>query len=129
MGLGKNSNAPVLSVSGLHAWYGAAHILHDISLEVGRGEVVGLMGRNGAGKSTTLKAIMGLLVRRQGGIRFMGQELGKRQPYEIARLGLGYVPEERRIFTELTVREKLLTGQQASRVWPDDTPGLNWPFE
>src|SRR3546814_13437647 len=87
------------------------------------------MGRNGAGKSTTLKAIMGLLVRRQGGIRFMGQELGKRQPYEIARLGLGYVPEERRIFTELTVRENLLTGQQASRVWPDDTPGLNWTFE
>src|SRR3546814_12794931 len=72
---------------------------------------------------------MGLLVRRQGGIRFMGQELGKRQPYEIARLGLGYVPEERRIFTELTVRENLLTGQQASRVWPDDTPGLNWTFE
>src|SRR5690606_33970600 len=103
-----NSQPPVLSISGISAWYGAAHILHDISLEVGRGEVVGLMGRNGAGKSTTLKAIMGLLARRQGSIRFMGHELGERQPYEIARLGLGSVPEDRRFFTELTVSETLL---------------------
>src|SRR5690606_26701291 len=110
---------PVLSVGGLNAWYGAAHILHDMSLQVGRGEVVGLMGRNGAGKSTTLKAIMGLLGRRQGDMRFMGHDLARRRPYEIARLGLGYVPEERRIFTELTVRENLVTGQQPSRSWPD----------
>ncbi|NYT86381.1 ABC transporter ATP-binding protein [Pollutimonas harenae] len=129
MSLDKPSAMPVLSVSGLHAWYGAAHILHDVSLEVGRGEVVGLMGRNGAGKSTTLKAIMGLLARRQGDVRFMGQHLMKRQPYEIARLGLGYVPEERRIFTELTVKENLIAGQQAHRTWPDGTPGLNWTFE
>ncbi|MGB6104513.1 MAG: ABC transporter ATP-binding protein [Pusillimonas sp.] len=124
-----NSQPPVLSVSGINAWYGAAHILHDISLEVGRGEVVGLMGRNGAGKSTTLKAIMGLLARRQGSIRFMGHELGELQPYEIARLGLGYVPEDRRIFTELTVSENLLAGRQASRAWPDGSPGLNWTSE
>ena len=120
---------PILSVSGMNAWYGAAHILHDLNLTVGRGEVVGLMGRNGAGKSTTLKTMMGLLARRQGDVRFMGQRLGKRQPYEIARLGLGYVPEERRIFTELTVKENLITGQQPARTWPDGTPGLNWTFD
>jgi len=122
-------HAPVLSVAGLHAWYGAAHILHGLDLDVRRGEVVALMGRNGAGKSTTLKAIMGLVARRTGDIRFMGQSLGNRQPYEVARRGLGYVPEDRRIFTELTVRENLVTGQQARRAWPDGSTSLNWTFD
>ncbi|HWL30030.1 MAG TPA: ABC transporter ATP-binding protein [Burkholderiaceae bacterium] len=117
---------PLLSVEGLNAWYGAAHILHDIGLHVARGEVVALMGRNGAGKSTSLKAIMGLMQRRNGTVSFMGHGLDKRQPYEVARLGLGYVPEERRIFTDLTVRENLMTGRQDERTWPDGAPGLNW---
>ncbi len=117
---------PLLSLAGLNAWYGAAHILHDVSLQVGPGEVVALMGRNGAGKSTTLKAIMGLVPKRSGRIRFMGQALEKRQPYEVARLGLGYVPEDRRIFTELTVKENLMAGRQRARTWPDGRPGLNW---
>jgi branched-chain amino acid transport system ATP-binding protein len=119
-------SGPLLSVDGLNAWYGAAHILRDIGLHVARGEVVALMGRNGAGKSTSLKAIMGLMQRRTGTVRFMGHALDKRQPYEVARLGLGYVPEERRIFTDLTVRENLMTGRQDERHWPDGAPGLNW---
>lgn len=116
----------LLSLEKLNAWYGAAHILHNIDLHVGRGEVVALMGRNGAGKSTTLKAIMGLVPKRSGQVEFMGQAIAKRQAFEIARLGLGYVPEDRRIFTELSVKENLLTGRQPDRTWPDGSPGLNW---
>jgi branched-chain amino acid transport system ATP-binding protein len=116
----------LLSVDALNAWYGAAHILHDINLHVARGEVVALMGRNGAGKSTSLKAIMGLIQRRSGTVRFMGHSLHKCQPYEVARLGLGYVPEDRRIFTDLSVRENLMTGRRNERKWPDGAPGLNW---
>ena len=123
-GLG-NAEA-LLTVAGLNAWYGAAHILHDVGLEVRRGEVVALMGRNGAGKSTTLKAIMGLVQARRGTIRFMGHALEGRQPYEIARLGLGYVPEDRRVFTELTVKENLATGRQHPRSWPDGSAAPNW---
>ncbi|MBB5213758.1 ABC transporter ATP-binding protein [Parapusillimonas granuli] len=120
---------PLLSVSGLNAWYGAAHILHDIGLSVARGEVVALMGRNGAGKSTTLKAIMGLLARTRGDVRFMGRPLHGLQPYQIARLGLGYVPEDRRVFTDLTVAENLSAGRQPPRAWPDGSPGLNWSLD
>ncbi|PLC51376.1 ABC transporter ATP-binding protein [Pollutimonas subterranea] len=123
------ATAPLLTLAGVNAWYGAAHILHDIALDVGQGEVVALMGRNGAGKSTTLKAIMGLGPKRDGQIRFMGHALEKRQPYEVARLGLGYVPEDRRIFTELTIKENLMTGRQAERTWPDGRPGLNWTVQ
>ncbi len=123
------NDAALLSLSAVNAWYGAAHILHDIDLQVGRGEVVALMGRNGAGKSTTLKAIMGLLSKRSGQIRFMGRAIENRQAYEVARLGLGYVPEDRRIFTELSVKENLMTGRQADRAWPDGRPGLNWTSE
>ena len=113
------SNAPtLLQVEGLNAWYGAAHILHGVSLSVGRGEVVALMGRNGAGKSTTLKAIAGLVERRDGKALFMGADISRKAPYQIARLGLGYVPEDRRIFTELTVLENLKVGRQKARCWP-----------
>ena len=119
----------LLSVSRLNAWYGGAHILHDVSLRVERGEVVALMGRNGMGKSTTIKAIMGLIGRRTGHIEFMGHVVDKRQPYEIARLGLGYVPEERRIFTDLTVKENLETGRQPSREPSQGVAPLNWTVE
>jgi branched-chain amino acid transport system ATP-binding protein len=105
----------MLRIRNLNAWYGRAHILFDLSLEVGRGEVVALMGRNGAGKSTTMKAVMGLLDRMDGGIEFMGRDIAGMDPYRIARLGLGFVPEERRIFTDLTVMENLEVGRQAPR--------------
>ena len=106
----------MLSVRNLDAYYGRAHILTDLSLEVGKGEVVVLLGRNGAGKSTTLKSIMGLVRPARGELVFAGQRIERLEPYEIAELGLGYVPEDRRIFTELTVMENLEVGRQAPRV-------------
>jgi branched-chain amino acid transport system ATP-binding protein len=105
----------MLSVRNLDAYYGRAHILNDLSLEVGKGEVVVLLGRNGAGKSTTLKSIMGLVRPARGELVFAGQRIDRLEPYEIAELGLGYVPEDRRIFTELTVMENLEVGRQAAR--------------
>lgn len=122
-------SAPLLTLSKVNAWYGAAHILHDITLQVRRGEVVALMGRNGAGKSTTLRAAMGLMPRRDGAVQFMGQALESLHTFQIARLGLGYVPEDRRVFTELTVRENLMTGRQEARNWPDGAQGLNWSLD
>lgn len=123
----------MLEVHGLNAWYGGAQILFDVALSVGRGEVVALMGRNGAGKSTTLKAIAGLMAgtsaRRTGRIAFMGQPIERKAPHEIARLGLGYVPEDRRIFTDLTVLENLEVGRQKPRRWPDSTPAPHWTAE
>ncbi len=106
---------PLLRVHGLQAWYGRAHILAGVELAVGRGEVVALMGRNGAGKSTTLKAIMGLLDARAGSVVFAGRDVSSLPPHRIARLGLGYVPEDRRVFTELTVEENLEVGRQPPR--------------
>jgi branched-chain amino acid transport system ATP-binding protein len=105
----------MLTVQGLDAHYGLAHILAGIELTVQRGEVVVLLGRNGAGKSTTLKSIIGLVRPSAGQITFEGQGIAGRSPSTIARLGLGYVPEERRIFTELTVRENLEVGRQKPR--------------
>jgi branched-chain amino acid transport system ATP-binding protein len=105
----------MLAVSGLNAFYGRAHILFDVTLEVGVGEVVVLLGRNGAGKSTTLKSIIGLVRPARGTIRFDGAEIAGAEPFRIARMGLGYVPEERRIFTDLTVAENLEVGRQPAR--------------
>jgi branched-chain amino acid transport system ATP-binding protein len=117
---------PLLKASSLEAWYGAAQILYDVELQVGRGEVVALMGRNGAGKSTTLKAIMGMLDKRRGSLNFMGRDISKAQPYEVSRLGLGFVPEDRRIFTDLSVMENLAVGQQPERLWPEGQPAPSW---
>jgi len=105
----------MLEVKDLHAFYGRAHILDGISLEVRAGEVVALLGRNGAGKSTAMKAIMGLVPPARGEVSFAGQRIERLPPYRIARLGLGYVPEERRIFTDLTVDENLEVGRQPVR--------------
>ena len=124
----ENAAVPLLQVQGLKAWYGAAQILCDVSLQVGRGEVVALMGRNGAGKSTTLKALMGMVTRR-GSVQFLGQDIARREPHDIARLGLGYVPEERRIFTDLSVMDNLEVGRQRPRRWPDGTAAPEWTPE
>ena len=120
---------PLLQAKGLCAWYGAAQILFDVDLEVRRGEVVALMGRNGAGKSTTLKAVMGMLDKRKGHLDFMGRDISTAQPYEVSRLGLGFVPEDRRIFTDLTVTENLEVGRQPPRTWPDGSPAPHWTAE
>ena len=105
----------MLEVRRLSAGYGRAQVVFGVDLAVDKGEVVALLGRNGAGKSTTLKAVMGLLEPRSGEIRFDGARIDGRAPHEIARLGLGYVPEDRRIFTDLTVAENLEVGRQAPR--------------
>ena len=105
----------MLKVEALNAFYGRAQILFDVGLEVGRGEVVALMGRNGAGKSTTMKAVMGLLPRIAGTVSFMGEDIAGMAPHRIARRGLGYVPEDRRVFGDLTVMENLDTGRQPPR--------------
>ena len=104
-----------LEVRGLSAGYGRARVLFDVDLDVDEGEVVALLGSNGAGKSTTLKAIMGLVPASSGTIVFDGRPLAGLEPHEIARLGLGYVPEDRRIFTDLTVSENLEVGRQSPR--------------
>lgn len=114
----------MLKVSALHSYYGQAHILADISLEVNAGEVVVLLGRNGAGKSTTLKSIVGLVRPKSGSIEFQGQRIERSAPYRIARMGLGYVPEDRRIFTDLSVLENLEVGRQAPRAGAP-----TWNFE
>jgi len=105
----------MLKVERLNAWYGRAQVLFDLALEVRPGEVVALMGRNGAGKSTTMKAVMGLLERRRGAIHFRGHDIAALPSFRIARLGLGFVPENRRIFTDLTVLENLEIGRQPPR--------------
>jgi branched-chain amino acid transport system ATP-binding protein len=101
---------PLIAVEELHTYYGKSHILHGVSLEVGRGEVVGLLGRNGVGKSTTLKTIMGLVRASQGKVLLAGQSVTNLPAHRLARLGVGYVPEDRRIFRLLTVMENLRTG-------------------
>jgi len=119
----------LLDVRGLSGWYGAAQILFDVDLQVRRGEVVALMGRNGAGKSTTLKGVMGLLGKRKGTLSFMGRDISGSEPHDVASHGLGFVPEDRRIFTDLTVTENLEVGRQPARKWPDGTSAPLWTPE
>jgi len=112
----------MLEIQDLHAFYGKSHVLHGVHLSVGQGEIVALLGRNGSGRSTTAKAIMGL-VDCKGTIRWKGQNIQGRKPFEVAHLGLGYVPENRDIFPKLTVHQNLLLGQKGSG------KGSRWGFE
>ena len=112
----------MLQVKDLHAYYGKSHVLHGVSFSVGKGEIVALLGRNGSGRSTTAKAIMGL-VDAQGSVDWLGQQIVGRKPFEIAHLGLGYVPENRDIFPKLTVQQNLLLGLKGEK------PQGRWDFE
>ena len=107
----------MLELEGVEAGYGLSRVLHGVSLRAEAGEVVSLLGRNGAGKSTTLKSIVGLVAVSGGSIRFDGREITGRPTHEISRLGVGYVPEERRIFSDLTVAENLLVGRKGTGAW------------
>ena len=112
----KNSGRNIiLEVKAINSFYGKAHILHDLSLEMERGTVAVLLGRNGVGKSTTLKSIMGIVVPKSGGITFKGEPISGLPPYKICALGLGYVPEDRRIFSGLTTMENLEVGKRPAR--------------
>jgi branched-chain amino acid transport system ATP-binding protein len=106
--------APLLEVANLHAYYGKSHILHGVAFRVDEGEIVSLLGRNGVGRSTTLKAIMGD-VPPKGSVRFKGEEIGGLKPHQTARKGLGYVPETRDIFPGLTVRQNLMLGEKPGK--------------
>ena len=119
----------ILEVESLNAWYGAAQVLFDLTLQVGRGEAIALMGRNGAGKSTAIKAVMALMARRSGTVRFCGRDIARLRPDEIARLGLGFVPEDRRVFSDLTGAENLDVGRQPPRRFPDGKPAPLWTEE
>ena len=104
----------MLAVRNLHAFYGKSHVLHGVDFEVGQGEIVALLGRNGSGRSTTAKAVMGM-VESTGEVLWKGANIQGRKPYEIAHLGLGYVPENRDIFPRLTVHQNLMLGQKSAR--------------
>jgi len=108
----------MLALENVHTYYGKSHVLHGVSIRVEAGEVVGLLGRNGVGKSTTLKTIMGLVRPSAGRISFEGQDITGLAPHRLARLGIGYVPEDRRIFRLLTVLENLRTGLDRAEVTP-----------
>ncbi len=112
----------MLTVSNLHAFYGKSHVLHGVQFEVGKSEIVALLGRNGSGRSTTAKAVMGM-VDCQGSVQWQGREIMGKKPYEIAHLGIGYVPENRDIFPTLTVHQNLLLGQKGSG------KGSRWGFD
>ncbi|MBN7784581.1 ABC transporter ATP-binding protein [Ponticoccus gilvus] len=105
----------MLEVEGIHSFYGKAHILDGLSFAVGRGEVVALLGRNGAGKSTTMKSVMQLVKPRQGRVTFQGKDMVGQPAFKVAKAGIGYVPEDRRIFSDLTVTENLEVGRQPAR--------------
>ena len=112
----------MLEVRDLHAYYGKSHILHGVDFRVGEGEIVSLLGRNGVGRSTTIKAIMGE-VDRTGSVKFKGREIAALRPHQVARCGLGYVPENRDIFPQLTVRENLTLGMKSTK------PGGRWSMQ
>jgi branched-chain amino acid transport system ATP-binding protein len=116
-------DSALLEISGLCSRYGRAQILNDVAITVAAGETAALLGRNGAGKSTLLKSIIGLIREKTGSIRFKGAEIGTLPPYRVCRAGIGYVPEERRIFAELTVRENLEVGRRRTGRQP------RWPLE
>ena len=112
----------MLKLKDIHAYYGKSHVLHGVSFDVHPGEIVALLGRNGSGRSTTAKAIMGL-VHAEGGLHWKGQDILRRKAYEIAHFGIGYVPENRDIFPKLTVHQNLLLGQKGSG------KGSRWSFD
>jgi branched-chain amino acid transport system ATP-binding protein len=117
-------NNVLLRVRDIHTFLGKSHILHAVSLEIESQEIIALLGRNGVGKSTTLKSIIGITPPKAGSILFRNQEISGERPYRICRRGIGYVPEERRIFPTLTVRENLLTGMQ-----PHKRVGTPWTID
>ena len=105
----------ILDARGIHAWYGSSHALHGVDLQIARGETVGLLGRNGMGKSTLIRTLLGHVTQREGSIHFFGQDASRARPHEVARLGVAYVPEGRGVFPNLSVRENLVMAARPGR--------------
>jgi len=114
---------PILDARGIHAWYGSSHVLHGIDLTIGRGQTVGLLGRNGMGKSTLIRTLLGHVTQRDGRIRLFGQDMSKARPHEVARRGVAYVPEGRGVFPNLSVRENLIMAAKPAR-----GAGSDWSY-
>jgi branched-chain amino acid transport system ATP-binding protein len=115
---------PILDARAIHAWYGSSHVLHGIDLTIGRGETIGLLGRNGMGKSTLIRTLLGHVAQRDGRIHLFGQDMSKARPHEVARRGVAYVPEGRGVFPNLSVRENLVMAAKP----PRDAKG-GWSYE
>jgi branched-chain amino acid transport system ATP-binding protein len=115
---------PILEARGIHAWYGSSHVLHGIDLTIGRGQTVGLLGRNGMGKSTLIRTLLGHVTQRDGRIHLFGQDMSNAKPHDVARRGVAYVPEGRGVFPNLSVRENLLMAARPAR---DSRSG--WSYE
>ncbi len=117
-----NTTDLIVDVAGLHSWYGSSHVLHGVELQLGRGETLALLGRNGMGKSTLIRTLLGHVTQREGRIRLFGKDMSQARPHEVARLGVAYVPEGRGIFPNLSVRENLVMaerpGRDGRRDWP-----------
>ena len=114
----------ILDARGLHAWYGSSHVLHGVDLQVARGQTLGLLGRNGMGKSTLIRTLLGHVTQRQGQIGLFGQDVSKARPHQVARLGVAYVPEGRGVFPNLNVRENLMMAARRGRDGRND-----WSYE
>ena len=114
----------LLQAQGIHAWYGSSHVLHGVDLDIRRGETVGLLGRNGMGKSTLIRTLLGHVAQRDGRIAFFGQDCSRARPHEVARLGVAYVPEGRGVFPNLSVRENLVMAARPGRQGRND-----WSYE
>ena len=125
------SNDRLLHAQDLHAWYGSSHVLHGIELRIERGQTLGLLGRNGMGKSTLIRTVLGHVTQREGQIHLFGQDCSRAKPHEMARLGVGYVPEGRGVFPNLTVRENLVMaarrGQDGQLTWTYDKVLATFP--
>jgi len=109
------ANELILDARGVHAWYGSSHVLHGVDLRIARGETVGLLGRNGMGKSTLIRSLLGHVAQRDGHIAFFGQDCSRARPHTVARLGVAYVPEGRGVFPNLSVRENLVMAARPGR--------------
>ncbi len=120
----KPSTDLIVDARGIHAWYGSSHVLHGVDLQIGRGETVGLLGRNGMGKSTLVRTLLGHVTQREGRIGLFGQDMSKAKPHEAARLGVAYVPEGRGVFPNLSVRENLVMAARRGRDGRND-----WSYE
>ncbi len=117
-------SATIVDARGVHAWYGASHVLYGVDLELRRGQALGLLGRNGMGKSTLIRTLLGHVTQRQGRMLLFGQDVSRARPHEVARLGVAYVPEGRGVFANLTVRENLVMAARRGRYGRND-----WPLE